>query len=337
MIKTRSGIKSVQMVAKAESSPLIAEAGKMFAQNLIKMEGHNEAFKLKLTEKYGINFKEDVTTTTASGAYTTLLSDAIFTSGVRNIDNILRLVDISEELKTAGTGAIQVPIEQNAIAVRISEGSAVTYYNEGITSVTATPEKRVAATKITWEMIHRGMAGFAQRIMNQAAVAVERKLGQDIVNGLSLGANAANTVTGGVTYGNVITAQARVNAATDSNGVAYDFHADKFVVTPTSYATLRQDTDYKAHVGYAVVVPSGDLRIDRPVPMFHEMEVVETSLFTNALAMVLDSKRAGILVKESDLEFEEGRINGSLDSEIIAVMSYVLIVAHSYAIANITA
>jgi len=70
--------------------------------------------------------------------------------------------------------------------------------------------------------------------------------------------------------------------------------------------------------------------------MIGNLKVVQSPYLTAAESLVLVAKR-NILVKESDLEVVEGRLPGSVDNEIIGVMSYVMVGMWPESVSKITA
>jgi len=314
-----------------EGTALTEECGQMLAEAF-----HSKGQSQKLMESYGITFKEDVTTTTASGAYTTMLSSTLYEAAIQNIQDILGLVNVNDDLiNKGGFGAYKIPRLEPTTAVEVAEGAVVNYFDEGVESITVTPRKVVSGTKITWEIMKRGMTDFVKYILQNAADSVTRKMASDIVNGLASGAGLAET--GGISYDNIIDATAKVEAATYSNGTPYGFIADKLVVNTTEFATLQKTTDWKNTVYYANVRPGDEVVINRPSLMFGNLQIVKTPFLTGAKAMVMDSRKAAMLVRESELETFEGHLPGSADREVIALQSYVLAVIYTKAICTITA
>jgi len=296
-----------------------------------------EAFRAKgetkvLMEKFGITFKEDVTTTTGAGAYTTLLSTTLYSAAIENIRDILELVFINEDLKNkGGFGAYQIPRLQPTVAVEVAEGSVVSYFDEGVDAIVVVPRKVVAGTAITWEIMKRGMTDFVKFVLQNAADAITRKLASDIVNGLAAGAGLTQTT--GTTYDSVIDARAKVEDAKYGNGVPYGFLCTHLVLNTSEAAVLQKTTDWKQHVYYANVRPGEEVVINRPALMFGNLKIVVTPFLTAVKYLVLDSKKAAMLVKESDLETFEGALPGRpYDREIVALMSYVLAVIYPSAI-----
>jgi hypothetical protein len=309
------------------------EIGKMLAEAFV---AKGKAGVLK--ESFGITLKEaGQTTANNTGAYTNLLSKTLYSAALEKSQKILDLVDINEDLLRAagsGFGAYQIPRLVPTIAYEVSEGAKVNYFDEGIDPVTVTPKKILAGTSITWEIKRRGMNDFVKFVMKNAAQAIERKLCSDIVNGLAAGTGLAAT-TGGVTYDTIVDAETLVNDADHSNGVKYGFIADALVVAAANWKNFKKDEDVKAAMYYASAAPGQPIDASRNPLMFGNLEIVVTPYLTSVQAIVLEKKR-NILVKESDLETFEGRIPGSVDDEIIALMSYVLAMVFPKSVATIT-
>ena len=321
------------MKATRFGTELCEKAGQMLSE-AFKDNGKEQLLK----EKFGITFKEDVTTSTASGAYVTMLSTTLYSAAIENIKDILDLVFINEDLKNkGGFGAYQIPRLQPTIAYEVAEGAVVNYFDEGVDSITVTPRKVVAGTAITWEIMKRGMNDFVRFVLQNAADAITRKLASDIVNGLAVA--AGHTETGGITYDNVIDAQAKVEDAKYDNDTPYGFLVSHFVINTLQFATLQKTTEWKNTVYYANVRPGDEVVVNRPSLMFGNIKIVPTPFLStsNALGLLLDNKKAAMLIKESDLETFEGALPGRpYDREVVALMSYVLAVVFPKAICKIT-
>jgi hypothetical protein len=312
-------------------SGLCETAGKMLAESF-NAKGHGQVLK----ERFGITFKEDISLATASGSFVTMLSTTLYSAAIENIKDILELVFINEDLKNkGGFGAYQIPRLQPTVALEVAEGAIVNYFSEGVDSITVTPRKVVAGTSITWEIMKRGMNDFVRFVLQNAADAITRKLASDIVNGLSAG--AASSAGGGITYDKIIDGQVAVENAKYGNGVPYGFLVTHLVIATANFGTIQKTTEWKSHVYYANVRPGDEVIINRPALMFGNMKIVVTPFLTGAQALLVDNKKAAMLVKESDLETFEGALPGRpYDREIVALMSYVLAIIYPAAIYKIT-
>ena len=323
-----------QLFSNKKSSPMTEQAGRSMAESFVK-NGHENILK----ESFGISFKEDVNTTTGAGAFTTMLSSTLYTAAVENIKDILDLVYVNEDLKNrGGFGAYQIPRLQPTVAYEVAEGQVVNYFNEGADAITVTPRKVVSGTAITWEIMERGMDDFVKFVLQNAADAVTRKLASDIVNGLSAGSGHAST-TGGVSFTNVLAAETLVNTAEYDNNVRYGFLANRLVIATDNWGTLRQDTDFKNTFHFHGTVPGVQGYVVGNLPMMcGNLKIVVTPYLTAAQALVMDNRKAAMLVKESDLETYEGALPGRpYDREIVALLSYVLAIVYPLAVARITA
>lgn len=316
---------------------LTAQVGATLCESLSK-RGQSGILK----EKYGITqktFKEDVNTTNAAGVITTALSETIYEAAIQNIEQIMGLVIQNNDLKNMrGAGALKLPKREPVVAVQVAEGAVVGYFDEGADSVIAQPQKIAVGTGITWELQKRGLEDFTRMILNDAANALSRKVASDILTGLAAG--ASTSVTGGISYSNVLTAFVNVGDAEASNGVKLGFLPDKLVIAFAKYGTFLNDSDVKEHSYRDPAFTGGGLYPAKPVMMFHGMEVVVTPFLpaATAEALVLDSKKAAVMVWESDVETFEGAIPGRpYDREIVALLSYDLIVLYSAAVSKVTA
>lgn len=321
------------MEMKRPISPMCEALGAHVVSQ-VKDENH----KKFLTEKYGIVFKEDANTVTAAGATTTVLTDTLYDQALRSIEDLLGLVDTFDIDVATGTGSVKLPILDPTNAVVLAEGVDPVRYTEGVRSITVTPQKVVASTRVTWEIMKRGMSQYLNRILSQAADAVARKLGSDIINGLSTGAAAANAVAGGIDYAAISESIRKINSSVTSAGVPLDFKADTIVMTQTAWESYSNDSDYKSTTYNANFVQGVDgMTVARQFQTTHGLKIITSQLLTasGVDAVVLQAKRAAVLVREGTLETYEDRISGGVDNEIIAVQSYALAVIYPQAISNI--
>lgn len=330
------GIKLSEEIGK-----VVAE--KMLLENNELRESYKNKYNITLKENVNLSthkrtLKEDITTSNSSGAYTTMLSDTLYYAALDEMQDILNLVFVNEDMvNVKGHGSYQVPRLEPTIAVVVAEGAEPERFSEGITAFTATPQKVITGTGITWEMSNRSMPDFVRMVLLGAADGIKRKLSSDILNGLSIG--AGQTQTGGLTYANLIDAEAKVKSAKSSLGVPYGFSPTHLVLTPTGYATLAKTTEWKTHVYHEGMIASAAIpTINMPQLMFSSMKILQSDFLSHSLGLIIDSKKAGILLKESNLEVYEGRISGRLyDSEIVSLMSYAIVTLYSLAICKITA
>lgn len=313
------------------------------------LESVNGAFKeaLESDPKYGTiikesmkTFKEDgQTMSTNEGSYVTLLQQIIHHAMIDDaqLKKAEELVFINTDMVNAkGYGAYQIPRGDPTIAVEIAEGSVINYFEEGVEPIVVVPKKYVAGTKITWEIRKRGMGGLMNYILGNAKDALVRKRISNIVNGLAAG--AGTTVSGGLSYANFLDARKEVRDAKASNGQKYNFYPNFFVVASEHYGTIVQDESFQKAMFPANANPNvsrTDMGILAPMKVL-ECEIWETPMLTAAQALVLDSKKAGMLCKETVSEMFEGRLPGSPDTEILALMSEVLAMVFPLACVKLT-
>lgn len=291
-----------------------------------------------LKENFGITYKEaGQTTANNTGAYVDLLNKTLYHAAITKIEKILDLVEVNEDLKNGGGfGAMQIPRSIPTIAYEVAEGKVVNYFDEGIEPITVTCKKVIAATTLTWEIKKRGMTGFAKTRLKEAADAVSRKLAGDICNGLAAG-TSLSPQSGGITLAKVNLQEAAVNNSQYSNGVPTGFLCDTVVINSGVWGTFKNDDDVKETMYYSGAIQGTPITVAQNPLMIGNMEIVVTPFLTAAQALVLEKKR-NLLVKESDLETYEAPIPGRLhDSEVEALMSYVLAIIYPNSMATVTA
>jgi len=286
-------------------------------------------------------FREDLTTSNGVGAYTKLLHKVILMKAYDKLDQILEGFIIFDDLKNSngGVGSLQIPIGQPTVAYEIAEGQVINRFNEGITEITVVPRQVAAGTAITWRMTKRALPSVVQWIMNNAANAIQRKVGGDLIAGLVAGAGTTQAGwTSATSYADIITARATVNSAVDAKGITYGFEATHVYMSYQAEADLMTSADWKNHVQYAVAVPGADLAVNRNVQYFGTMKLVTVPYFVGTdRALVLDSNYAAAYVPESDVETFEGSIPGRpYDREIVLLMSIGNAVLYPKAIVRIT-
>jgi len=316
------------------STGLGPELNGMFKEAIMKDSKYGKVFKEKL------NLKEDINTTTASGSYTTLLQQIISNAMIedKELKTAESLVFINDDMvKNSGYGAYQIPRMDPTIAVEIAEGAVVNYFTEGVDPIVVVPKKYIASTKITWEIKKRGMGSLMNYILGNAKDALVRKRISNIVNGISAG--AGTTVSGGLSYANFLDARKAVRDAASSNGEKYNFYPNFFVIASEFYNNIVLDESFQKAMfpGNANnSVARNEMGILSPMRVL-ECEIWETPMLTASQGIVLDSKKFGMLCKEAEYEMFEGRLPGSPDTEILALMSEVLAAVFPYAAAKITA
>lgn len=287
--------------------------------------------------------KEDLTIAGNDGAFTTLLGKTLYSKAADGLkDKILDLVVEFDDMKNAqGFGAYQIALGLPTTAVEVSDGQTVKYFDDGVGEVTIVPKQIAVGTAITWRMVKRGMPSFMKWVMNNAVTAITRKIASDIITGLSAGADNTNTISGfnANGYNAIINAQAKVESATYSeSAIPYGFEATDLVLSPTTYATLRQGADWKGHVYYATAM-TGTPVVDRPIEYFGVMKIMSTPFLTGTtLGMAIDRNFAIAYVPESDVETFEGNLPGRpFDREVVLTCSYGLVVMYPKAISKIEA
>jgi len=301
-------------------------AGKKIYQEM-KKRGYNikEMFR----------FREDVTTSNSSALYATILASVIRENVEPNLVALELLQMNTDLMDGGGKGAIKLPKDQRITAAIVAEGGTITYTSTGYTSVTVTAEKRVAASKITWEMVKRGMASTIVLEANRIGKALARKIDSDILTGVENIISAANSnrlATGG--------ASTRVSYALLATAIgsftANDYVFRYLILHPNDYAALLGDTDFKTALLTQPVIQNvggvqggsrpyfqdGGTAYLPPVLYFHGAKVIVTSQISDGTTVLVDSEELGTFCKETDVEVVDGRLPGSVDTEIIGLISF---------------
>ncbi len=286
-----------------------------------------------------IRFKEDISTSNASALYTTALATIIREAVEPNLTG-LELLQVNDDLMNGGgKGAIKLPKDARITAAEVSEGGSISYTSVGYSSITVTPTKKVAASKITWEMMKRGMTSMIALEAKRAGKALARKIDSDIISGIEAvvtAGNANRVATGGastrISYDKLIDAIAIIEGN--------DYKPTHLVVNPADYAALSKDTDFKEALSRGVisnaVADAGAVaRVFPTAEYFRGMKIVVTSQVTSGTTLIVDSNELGTFVKETDVEVVDGRVSGSLDTEILAVQSYGIGIQSVLAVAGV--
>ena len=320
------------MVQIDNTTVLCEKAGRLIVEDMARKGVSYESLaqEARLKEDFSgyYTFREDVSTGNSSGLYTTALASVIRAAVEPNMVGLELLQHNTDMMTTGGKGAMKLPKERRVNAAEVSEGGVVTYTGEGYDSITVTPTKKIAASKITWEMIKRGMVSMITAEAARVGKALARKVDLDIITGIANVVTAANSnrlATGGATtrasYNNLIDARAYIEGY-EVGG----FKATHLILHADDYAALAKDTDFKQALYRANVVVGGQsaatVGIFPQVEYFGPQKIVQTNQVTTGTSLFVDSTELGTFVQESDVEVVDGRIPGSVDSEIIALQSY---------------
>jgi len=314
------------------TTKLCETAGKLLVKDMISKGVSVESFKKELSYKESSNglytFREDVTTANASALYVTALASVIRGAVEPNMVG-LELLQLNTDLMNGGgKGAIQLPKEKRVTGAEVSEGGSISYTGEGYSSITVKPTKKIAASKITWEMVKRGMISLIVAEAARCGKGLARKIDSDIINGIVAicVAGSSNLVTTGgtstrVSYNKLIDTRATVEGY-DVGG----FKCTHLILHADDYAALCKDTDFKEALTRANVVSgaagSPTVGIFPQIEFFGPQKIIQTNQITSGKTLFVDSTELGTFVQESDVEVIDRAIPGSVDSEVIALQSY---------------
>jgi len=314
-------------------SNLCEAVGKLICKDMIKKGVSVESLKAEMQMKESLNggfysFREDISTANAGALYITALASVIRAAVEPNMVG-LELLQLNTDLMNgAGKGAIKLPKEKRVVAAEVAEGGAVTYTGEGYDSITVSPTKKIAASKITWEMVKRGMVSLITAEAARVGKALARKVDSDIITGIVAVCTAGNsnrTATGGAStrasYNKLIDTRAQIEGY-DVGG----FKATHLILHADDYAALCKDTDFKNALIRAPVVVgapgSPTVGIFPQVEFFGPQKIIQSNQITTGTSIFVDATELGTFVQESDVEVVDGRVSGTVDTEIIALQSY---------------
>jgi len=324
----------------AEGSRLCEAAGKLLIKDMVSKGINMEKF----SESFGSNmrFTEDVDTANAGALFITGLAQVIRAAVEPNMVG-LELLQLNTDLKAGGgSNAIKLPKEKRVTAAVVGEGGSISYTTEGYESITVAPYKIVAASQITWEMVHYGMISMITAEAARVGKALARKVDSDIITAISAVCTSANSnriATGGastrVSYNDLIDARAKIEGF-EVGG----FKATHLILHADDYAALMKDTDFKEALVRAPVVAgnqpgSASVGVFPQVEFFGPQKIIVSNQISSGTSLFVDSTELGTFVQASDVEIVDGRINGSVDSEIIALQNIGIGIQNSRAAASV--
>lgn len=292
------------------------------------------------------SFKEDLTTTNTV-TFVPFLEQTVRGDFMANMEQILGLLYTNDDLmkNPGGANSLAISVGEPTEAAVYSQGGQITYYADAVNQVQVTPLKIAAGTSITWELTKYAQPAFMKWNLKRASNSLERYVAIYILNMLTAGTGHA-VATGGLTYDKILAARKEILSATATNGVVYGFVPNKLVLSPAGGEKFYGDSTIKNYVYFSALLNSAKngTELAKPVVYFFNMEVIETPYLTatvsnNAVhAIVLDSTKAGMFIKASDIEVFEGRLPKTAgDREVILAMLMNVVILFSKAIYVITA
>ena len=324
-----------------DGSRLSEAAGKLLTKDMIAKGVSLESMKEQVGFKEGTRFREDITTGNSGALFITALASVIRAAVEPNMVG-LELLQLNTDLMNGGgKGAIKLPKERRVTAAEVAEGGTVVYTGEGYDSITVSPTKKIAASKITWEMVHRGMVSLITAEAARVGKALARKIDSDIITGIVAVCTAANgnrTATGGATT------RVSYNDLIDSRALIEGFEVGGFkpthlILHADDYAALNKDTDFKLSLHRSTVISgtAGNVEISAfpQVEFFGPQKIIVSNQITSGTSIFVDANELGTFVQESDVEVFDGRISGTVDTEVIAVQSFGIGIQNTRAAASV--
>lgn len=311
----------------SEGSRLCEAAGKLLIKDMVAKGVNMEKFSESFGS--GMRFKEDVDTANAGALFITGLAQVIRAAVEPNMVG-LELLQLNTDLMNGGgKGAIKLPKEKRVTAAVVGEGGSISYTTEGYESITVSPYKIVAASKITWEMIKRGMISMIAGEAARVGKALARKVDSDIITAITAVCTSGNSnrvATGGATtrvsYNDLIDARTKIEGY-EVGG----FKATHLILHADDYAALMKDTDFKEALVRAPVVAgnqpgSASIGVFPQIEYFGPQKIIVTNQVASGTSLFVDATELGTFVQESEVEVVDGRISGSVDTEVIALQSF---------------
>lgn len=315
----------------SQDTRLCEAAGKLLVKDMVSNGISEEKIKESFKESYDsgyFRFREDVDTGNSGALFITALASVIRHAVEPNMVGLELLQQNYDLMNGGGKGAIKLPKEKRVTAAEVAEGGIVTYTGEGYDSIVVQPTKKVAASKITWEMVKRAMVSMIRAEAVRVGKAIARKVDSDIITGITNVCSSANSnrvATGGastrISYNKLVDTIATVEGY-DVGG----FHVTHIVIHPDDYAALVKDTNFQLGLTRAPITSgqpgSANVELFPIVEFFGGRKIVQTAQVTTGTTLVVDANELGTFVHESDVEVVDSRIPGSVDSEVIALKSY---------------
>jgi len=315
-------------------SRLCESAGKLMIKDMVSKGINMESFANQFKESFSptsgfMTFKEDVDTGNSGALFITGLAQVIRAAVEPNMIG-LELLQLNTDLMNGGgKGAIKLPKEKRVTAAVVGEGGSISYTTEGYDSITVSPYKIVAASKITWEMVKRGMISMITAEAARVGKALARKVDSDILTAITAictSGNSNRVATGGATtrvsYNDLIDSRTKIEGY-EVGG----FKATHLILHADDYAALMKDTDFKEALVRAPVISgntpgSATLGVFAQIEYFGPQKIIISNQIASGTSIFVDATELGTFVQESDVEVVDGRISGSVDTEVIALQSY---------------
>ena len=323
---TIDGVGYARDITQFGDGKLVESAGKLLVKDMVAngvpMEKFEESFKSGYT-----SFREDINTSNSGALFTVGLAQVIRAAVEPNMVG-LELLQMNDDLTRGGYGSIKLPKEERVTAATVGEGGTITYTTQGYSSITVEPYKVVAASKITWEMVHWGMVSMIAAEAARVGKALARKIDSDIISAIAAVCTSANgnrVATGG--------ASTRASYNDIRDGIAkitgYEvggLRPTHMIIHADDYNALLKDTDFKELIKYAPAISGTqpgqtNIGVAPLVTYFGDIKIIETNQTASGTILLVDSNNLGTFCKGSEVEVVDGRISGSVDSEVIALQS----------------
>ena len=324
-------------------SSIAEDVGKMLVEEMTAQDNESRAENMQMLESHG--FKEDNTMANSGDLYTTVLGKKIFYNVYDKFSQywaaVLNLTPKDLGMPE-GAGAYKIPKITSSPAAKLADGEVVQYLNDGKDSVILETETFGIGTGITRRLIKRGATGFIKMLIQAGSDSVLMSVATEIANDMVAGADASNTVTGGISYDKIEDAKLNIKTSKNADGQLYGFKADVACYSAVGMNLLMKNTDYK-NVMYRNNVP-GAATAGADFNVWQGLKVLDFDLITvqkggaDVHCIVADSMKFVAFLKETGMDTYDGRLPGKPgDIEIIQAMDAGCVALNTLAGACITA
>ncbi len=270
-----------------------------------------------LVEAYAKVAKEDLTLANNTALYTTQV--AAFIERAMRPELVAQNVIKTITMSLKGTEAIKIPKSTLLTAADLPDSGDITYAaNSDYSAVTINIGWKYAAQKITHALLQHANVDLIAEQLYEIGYALARKMDSDIIAAMDSATSTTNGNAVALGAGNYLNYSALVDAIASME----DNYAkpDTLLTNPQTWARLMKDSDVKQALAFGTVPSAGSVFPN--VQTLFGMKVVVSPEVPADTTFLIDSKYNGYLVKGTNVQTFDGRINGTLAYEVIGAVAY---------------
>ena len=269
-----------------------------------------------LVEAYQ-RMQEDLTLANNTALYTTMVAGFIERALRPKLvaQNVIKSIDMN--LK--GTEAIKIPKGKLLTAADLPDSGDITYASSAdYEAETINITWKYAAQKITHALLQHANVDLIAEQLYEIGYALSRKMDSDIIAAMdsaTTGSNGNAVALGSGTY-------IDYSAVVDAKAAMEENYAEPkvFLTNPTTWARLMKDSDVKQALQFGTVPSAGS--VFPMVQTMFGMQVVVSPEVPADTSFLIDTDYNGYLVKGTNVQTFDGRINGTLAYEVIGAIAY---------------